>query len=749
MASPQEGLGNALATGANMTSTSRITAAFMKALFSSDPVGDSKSWDWFLDGILRKIQPYPQGLAASDSITTVSDPAVWTTFQVNGFRNEIKTYYNQPEAAARLLRVLRRLSAKKVCNDALRDTAIEVSLMRLRFHPRSDIQDAAFSMLGKWIEQDSQSFRSRQAGWFEGHFGEQSSIVGLSRQHNLPSEGPFGNVSEAMSDARLQDCIERGGNRVDVDISWAGCPAAILDSLGATQTSDGTGKRTADAIRPTALQPSAAATNYDSEDIEELLAFTLGSVFTKAAAHFDSLCSQKLDTTVVDSGHAPSGLVRPRHTKTDFMCMLKSHLALSDHAMDTLEHEISKLYDILVLRFRLAVGSRAAQTISKGTALLAEKRVLDTNAILRGIDPMVTTNREMRTSLLQQKAALMKEVNTYNDTATSQEHVAHDAEAELLKSMVDFIKMANNTPQAHVQSLESALVSAREQLDQTLHTQERTNTQLEQSQVLIARLRKEVEEERVNMNRKYYKDLETPVEERVQQEKAKFVRAETKIHRYEAAESKCALLEDQLQVTIREVDRHKAAKAELEQRYRQLKEREEVTQQGYTQMAQDKHEAEVKAAALESDLSALRADMGDLRENLADTQTGSRQIGQSSERLQARGSVEIVIHSEQLTEADRVEMIALRWRNDLQLAESEQRRHERALEDTGALIAAAACQLEGLQAGSKARRKGRNHSQASATAADEMEASNTVSTGGASESPTSGDRPRITSGTRT
>lgn len=219
------------------------------------------------------------------------------------------------------------------------------------------------------------------------------------------------------------------------------------------------------------------------------------------------------------------------------------------------------------------------------------------------------------------------------------------------------------------------------------------------------------------MHRKYYRDIEIQVNERVQQEKmkatARLCEIEANAQQHDTSKAKTIQLQKQLRDLTCKTDIQIAARAELEDQYRKLKEKEESTQQGYDQMRQDKHEAETRAATAEADLCTLRTELNVLQATLACKETACKESEQTSGSQEANSStIEISTHRKQLTEADRLDMIAKKWKNDLRLAETELQRNETALEHTNAEIATVLHQLMGLRA-RNARRTGRARNKAS------------------------------------
>lgn len=115
---------------------------------------------------------------------------------------------------------------------------------------------------------------------------------------------------------------------------------------------------------------------------------------------------------------------------------------------------------------------------------------------------------------------------------------------------------------------------------------------------------------------------------------------------------------------------------------------------------------------LEVDLGSLRTELQGLKDQKA--QIHSEPDLNESHRPLPSTNVSILTHKDRLTELGRLDMIAQRWRKDLELAQFEHKKHEYALEETEDQVASASQELIELQP-PKTPRKGRSTSAASST----------------------------------
>lgn len=260
-----------------------------------------------------------------------------------------------------------------------------------------------------------------------------------------------------------------------------------------------------------------------------------------------------------------------------------------------------------------------------------------------------------------------------------------------------------------VETLSADLTASRAQKEEDRSAMESLRTQLAVTQNANAKLKKEMS----GMNSKLYSEVERRVEERMKYEKStletRLREAVAKAQRYDMAASTLSETQKQLKDAVRDRDKHVAAYADLETKCEQLQEQNMVTQQGYDQVRLARDESDMKAVTLEADLSNLRAQMRELRDPKAHQNSEYKPNG--IHQTPVPTNISILAHKDRLTELDRLEMIAQRWQSDLNLAESDNKKHKDALKDTEDQIVDVLSQLEKLET-SKGYRKGRSRSKA-------------------------------------
>ena len=674
-----------------------------------------------------------------------ADDSDWLmAFQARGFRREIMKYRDQPKESNRLLRILRRLEARRISKIVLFDTGIESAVSLLISHSRCCVQRAALKLAQTWLYQYPEF--KRDASFMQTAQDEAKNRADLESNMRLIQD--FASTAQALNIDPTQStsaCENTGNSNEENDTSTVACCSTTDE-----QRSDSFS--TANASSEAYRHSHGIAVESIFHGLGPLCADTLAGAGSPIDQTYSNPASVKelpntdFLTPVCKQlnrrcGHSSAAI----RCVEDFLSLVSSQLCLDERTMKLLTFDLKVYYDATVANIDAAASTRAATMTITACSAITQKHIRDKDIAIAKLHEQ-EQNQQISSAafqcLLQDKTNLEQSLQKQREELDRATQLQEGLESDILmfgtlplKRVIDEVcRLKEGTRSLYgldskagvrtIQSLQdeaksstTKLVASQEQLAK-LQTDHATLTaQLEHSQRTYAQLKKNTDSERVSINNKYYKDLETRVEERVQQERLKLMEAEAKAQQYDAVKSECSKLRDQIKNTMREMDRHKAATFELKMRYKELKEREEATQQGYDQICHDKHKAEIKAATSENDLNILRAELNSLKEALANIQVQKNDARRASERPEPNCStIEILTNNEQLTEADRLDMIAQKWHSNLQLAETEQRKHEDALKDTEARISVASRQLEEL-GGSEVHCKGRSHSRASLTAA--------------------------------
>ncbi|KAF1357366.1 hypothetical protein EJ07DRAFT_157671 [Lizonia empirigonia] len=714
---------NCVCCNVPLTEHNRPTPAMIERFWASHN-GPCNAW------IIASLEEYLERVTEDEEVeaglryaqqdtATVKKSDHLTVFQVRGFIREILTHRNRPREAARILRVLRRLKTRWISETVLFDTGIELAVALLRDHPSGDVQSMARAVLVEWLNQ----YPTVEC--------TASSTHAEDSQNASPASG---NLQMAL----MQDSVDTASK--DVSFVTAGERSDPTDNakflpIASNDRRNLLADRLMSLVREEMIASIANPPNCVHPDSHnaEIEPDPIAGVLDPVYKHVKDV--QYLKTVM--------------RTSEDFLSTSKSYLSLDDRAMDLLANALCASYDGAIRTIELAAAT-TARKFTLEVNLNGTRAQIHTNTVeitntghdeeVEGIFPasqqtLLQQRMNLEETLQEQTSELEKVVGIHEGLQSELlmnilrplkvlsdvvSRPTAEGESRTMGSHVSDLKESDHTIQKLQKKLKLSaanLSAAQEQLKSLQSGTDALKIQLELAQTVNMKMKKDIERERASSYSKYYRDIEIQVKERVQQEKmkttARLCKIEAKAQQHDTSKAETLELQKQLRDLTCKIDVHIAARAELEDQYRKLKEKEEATQQGYDQMRQDKHEAETRAATVEADLCTLRTELNVLQATLACNETACKESEQTTGSQGANSStIKILTHSKQLTEADRLDMIANKWKSDLRLAETELQRKETALKDTNTEIATVLHQLIGLRA-PKARRTGRAQNKAS------------------------------------
>ena len=671
---------------------------------------------------ISDTQPEPDSSADSDELTA---------FQVRGLRDQIVTYHKQPKESSRILRVLRRLDQKELSDDMLLDTGVQFALHLVLVHPRADVKEAAMNLLDKWELGD----------------GYDPAVcptrIALKRQLSRLQKTSTGSKTPADILKRdVMNALEQllFGFDDQYDLKKPG----VLPTCSEDHPYTAQGLQTDTAPKfETSSQPQLPAylqTRPSNKTLTGLMshyadqaAATGQSVFSLLAPDLDMVLGGTAEAKATDMVAFTPRISR---SKRDFVAVAKQELNVDDRTINMISGELERLCDDTLSTRMVLASVFSAKLLMANCSNILQERIRDKSAEIAAVIPNDGDNASppsVLETLIEEKSKYEKTLSRNEGEVAKGNVWIERVETDILikslgplKALVDALclpETKNRSVWKHVQEsiLDSeAVVDLQHQVD-LLSTQLNTcqveqgedraalksvRKQLTVAQSASAKLKKEMD----NQISKYYKDVESQVEDRMRQEKANFAArlqdAEAKAQQHDSDAVKIGELQKRLKDALLEKELHLSTKLDLVTKNKELQEEKKAMQQGYEQMRQAKEEAEARAAALGEELRTIQSSIPrqlthpptDVFDNTESRIGGTDALGDH-----CSSTFQFIKPSEQITEADRLDMIALKWRKSVSKAEGEQAKHARALEDIEVQIGIATRKLEKLQSQRKRR----------------------------------------------
>lgn len=642
--------------------------------------------------------------------------------QLRGFRRELMIYYNQPNEAGRILRVVRRLQAKEFPVRLLGATAIPLAACLLLDNPRVDVKHAGMELVRKWMQQfDGDPILSESGGPPSATYKKMIDALSLWQSRitnaiNHPSPGTEVGKDEQGPLEVTKETVENAAKAVDKATKAACKKGPEYAKTGLPFNAD---KENAVYFLGTAVENSlnrlcsveakakAAKRHFSSEESEK-------SGESKGADRnlFDTI-AVVLRSTELD---ASQRLACPDHDELwmmqEFLAGAQTYLQLDQPSQDLLSAELQSFQTMVMGVFHRVAMNHVVRVLGESYLRMLENRATS-----------------LETALAMNDFSMAKARPRYLEDLKSSKHIAAGL-AKLLKREVhlqcdDFVKssiqflhpikvilemldpsgnLPRNLPSLlnapkEVASLRPQINTLSADLVTSRLAEQNSTSRLSTVSIENKKLQKAIEVERNAMNKKYFSDIEAQVEARLQSEKTKSAAyisdIEAKAKRVDAAEEALVCTQEALKNVTRERDALASRNMDLDAACKQLRAVTGATKRGYEQMRRAKEECEVKLAIVEADLSHTQAQLQDFQ-----TQTLQAPVPKTDENSKphaiAQTGISVLTHREQLTAADRLDMIAQRWRNDLFSAEAEKQECSNALQATEDQIAAALQRLREL-----------------------------------------------------
>jgi len=675
---------------------------------------------------LQETIDIEQSMHTADQIdngtSTADNPETSSLTQLRGFRHELMTYYNQPSQASRILRVVRRLQAKSFSIELLSDTAIPLAACLLLDNPRVDVRDTGMELVSKWVQQ------------FDGH-------PMLSESGDPPSEA-FKKMIDALKlwQSLVTQTIDDPDTGTEAGKNEQG-PLKVTKETFEKVTKEAFEKASGHRLKElsssaestTQLDSSKQPFSMDKETVVSFLGTAVEKalkglrgveITTKATKrHLSSKESEESDRNTFDNIafalrntelDAARSLVCPDYDEKrmtrEFVDGAQSYLQLDDESLGLLLMELRAFQAVVMDVFYRVAMNHAVRLLGESYLSVLENRLSGLEAVLKEDDEAIAKAKPQSLEDLEYCTEIISGLGKQLRLEVS--HQCEDfvrATIQFLHPIKQVLKMIDpdgdlprNLPSLlnatkGVARLQSKINTLTADLATLRRAEEKSASKLSTISIENKKLQKLIDLERISMHKKYSSDIEAQVAARLQSEKTKSAAyisdIEAKAKRVDAAEKSLAQLQEAIKNVTRERDALAARHSDLDATCKQLRADTVATEQGYEQIRQDKEDCELKLVTVEADLSHAQAQLQDLQAQALHA-AKSEETDKSHDVAQA--GVSVLNHVEQMTAADRLDMIAQRWRNDLFLAEAEKKECSNPLRVTEDLIAAVTQRLEEL-----------------------------------------------------
>jgi hypothetical protein len=658
--------------------------------------------------------------------STADDPNSWNLEQVRGFRDQLKKYYNQQNQTGRVMRVVRRLQAKNVPNELLSATAIPLAACLLLDNPRIYVKEAGMKLVRKWMQQlDGVPMLSKGGDAPSAAYEKMANALSMWQAR----------VAHAMNDPSSETKVgnnEQGPLKVTKE-TFEKVTKEIFEKASGYRLME----MPPNAESATQLVSSKRPISLDKDDFVSFLGnsvekalrhLPVEEIAAKAAKvanrHILSEKQEKSDQTIdtfdnialvltnteLDAAHH---LSCPNHDQSwmarEFLKGAQSYLQLDDESLGLLSMDL-RIFQVVVMDvFSRVAMNHVVRILGESFLSVLENRLKSLQAVLEeengAIKPESSKDLDICKEIIEGLGKqLGHEVRLQCDDIVKSSIQFLQPIKKMLELVDPSGKLPRNLPSLlnatkEVASLRPKVNKLSADLAKSELKEQKTAESVKSFWRENVKLKKLVEVERAAMHKKYFRDIETQVEARLQSEKttsaAYIADIEAKAKRADAAEEALTQVQDALKNVTRERDGLASRNMDLDAACKQLRADTAATERGYEQMRRAKEECEVKLVTVEADLSHTQAQLQDLQ-----TQTLQAPVPKADENSKsqdtAQTGITVLTHREQLTAFDRLDMIAQGWRNDLSSAEDEKQELYNALRVTEDQIAVASQRLREL-----------------------------------------------------
>lgn len=645
--------------------------------------------------------------------------------QLRGFRNELTKYYDQPLQVGRLLRVVRRLHAKNYPSKLISTTAIALAACLLFDNPRFEVKQAGMGLVRKWMQQfNDDSIFPKGGGPPSAAFKKITNAMSLwqarvTYEMNHPSpetkagkekKEPLKITNETFEKVTKEMFEKISGHRLK----------GLTSNAESSITQPGSRKQRLSIDKDTFL-------SYLGTSVVEALKHLRGGEITEKAVKrhlspeapdesrqntFDSIAIV-LKNAKID---AQNSLVYcPNHDEewitNEFLKGAQSYLQLDDESLGLLSAGLQSFQTAAIGVFYRVSMNHMVRVLGESYLGVLENRVgmLETMLEKDGESKAKIRPEYLGTLKLCKEfiAGLKKQMERElllqrDDSIKSTVQLLHP-----VKIMLEMVDPSGKLPRNLASLLNATKEVANLQLKVSTLLADLTASQVSERNLTEKlkscwsenrKLQKLVEVERTAMHKKYFSDIETQVEARLQSEKTKsdayISDIEPKAKRADAAEEALAQVQEALKNVTRERDGLASRNVDLDAACKQLRADKAATERGYEQICQEKDECELKLVTVEADLIYTQTQLEDLQAQTL--QAAKSEVINKSHDI-AQTGISVLTHVDQLTKLDRLDMIAQRWRNDLSLAQAEKQEYSNALQATEDQIAIAEQRLRELK----------------------------------------------------
>ncbi|OSS44667.1 hypothetical protein B5807_10554 [Epicoccum nigrum] len=631
-----------------------------------------------IEAYLKKVITYDESESGQPAIQheaeTTDGSDQLTAFQVRGFRRDILKYQDE---------------------QLLFDTGIEKSLGLLHNYKNVQVREAAISLEKQWVFQYPDT--ERDASFY--HIPTDTASIHEELSHQISLVRDMGRAIMAMQTHPPRS-------------SYAG-ESSKCSSQG--NCSENYRANAESFIKNSGHMFTGTLASVEGEASTALSESDYMSCTGLPNTDFRALALGKL--------HSRPPPITSVRSKEDFVSFVKSVTGLDNRTTELLRYDLGVSYDDIATHLNSACWTLAAKHTIRACSMIIQEAFSKKITALARLEEQddqheTVSPASTRKTLLQEKANLERMLGKQKAELKEASDMHQEDLTDTLISAVIPLKFVieeicgvreisrslfGSDPKAglrtikdletETKSLSSELVATKMQLAKAHSDNNALRAQLDGSRQAHAELKNGIASERSSMNNKFYKDIEARVEDRVRQDKARLAEAEAKSHQYDTIKTDYARLQDKLREATREIGRFKMAKVDFDVRFADLKREKIATQQGYEQVCERSDLLEAQLRALEAEMEESQAS---LRASGSSVAVPSKE--EATEKSQStRSTIEIVTYNQQLNEAERLEMIACRWRNDLKSAVDEQEKFKESLEDTETRIAVAITQLEEMQ----------------------------------------------------
>ncbi|KAF2997048.1 TRAPP subunit trs31 [Curvularia kusanoi] len=604
---------------------------------------DVKMMEEYLDYVIAHedstTQEEMQGLGGINQLTA---------FQVRGFRRDLMMYRKQPKESNRILRILRRLKSKHITENVLYDTAIEGALYLLYHHDNVQVRDAAMSLTNQWMTQYPGS--ERVARFIkDGADKEQAeedyeSNIGLIKDMEMVAMALQTSYEESSGEGEITGSPNPEGHTAAVQ----------------HEESDTTSANSAHVSKLCCDTPETCHGDGREPAVKSLIK-VLGTICTNTSAIVEdgtispqpgpdstpyALFPRIRPDFTYRSSEVQSNSFEPIRSAVDLVSATRYYIGLDDRTLELLRPALERTYEITAKRFDFAGTTGASMQTLRACSAVTQQHLDKKNAALSELYEQATICEQTgeqeaisaaHESLMKDKAKLERDLQKQGAELERVTRLHQQLKTDIFISVMFPLNQIMNAIggtntetrslfgtgakagvttikdfESGIKSLSNDLIATKKQLAKLKSEHSTVTAQYIQSQQAHAELKKTLASERSKMNNKYYKDTEARVESLMQQSKAELAEAKAKSRQYEAVMTDRNRLQDELQKVTSENERQRVAKIKFDLRFKDLKEKEQATQQGYEQMCQQKAEADLRAAILEADNLALQAKIREL-----------------------------------------------------------------------------------------------------------------------------------------